>query len=39
VAHARPDGGQAADRECNEITLRVDQGFVQHGPSARCWNR
>lgn len=39
VAHARSDGVQAADRECAAITLRVELGFAQRGPSAACWVR
>ena len=38
---ARPGSGspQAADRECAEITLRLNQGLADVGPSQRCWNR
>lgn len=39
IARARADGAQAADRECATITLRVEQGFAQRGPSAACWVR
>lgn len=39
TARARPDGPQAGDRACAEITLRVDQGFANLGPNNRCWNR
>lgn len=39
VARARPDGPQATDTACGEITLRVDQGFATLGPTPRCWKR
>jgi type IV pilus assembly protein PilE len=39
VAHARAGAAQAADRECAAITLRVELGFAQRGPSAACWAR
>jgi type IV pilus assembly protein PilE len=39
VARARPDGAQAGDTACSEITLSVDQGFATLGPTTRCWNR
>jgi type IV pilus assembly protein PilE len=39
VARARGDGPQALDNLCAEITLKVDQGFANLGPTARCWNR
>jgi type II secretory pathway pseudopilin PulG len=39
VARARPDGAQAHDTACAEITLRVELGFATLGPSLRCWNR
>ena len=39
VAHARAEGAQAGDRECAAITLRVELGFAQRGPSAACWAR
>ncbi len=38
-AEALPDSPQAADTACRVLTLRVDTGFAQTGPSARCWNR
>lgn len=37
VAAAR--GTQSGDAECARITLTMNLGFVEHGPSARCWNR
>lgn len=39
VAHARADAAQAADRDCAAITLRVEQGFAQRGPTPACWAR
>jgi len=38
---ARPGSGspQAADRECAQITLRLNQGLADAGPNQRCWNR
>jgi type IV pilus assembly protein PilE len=39
AAYARADGAQAGDRECTTITLRIEQGFAQRGPSAECWAR
>jgi type IV pilus assembly protein PilE len=39
IARARPDGPQAADRECQQLTLRLNQGLADAGPSSRCWNR
>lgn len=39
VARARPDAAQHADSECPEITLRLNQGMADPGPSGRCWNR
>lgn len=30
---------QTPDAECPELWLEVRQGFVQTGPTARCWNR
>jgi len=38
-AEALPDSPQAADTACAVLTLRVNAGFAQPGPSARCWNR
>ena len=37
AAVARPDGAQAGDSECAEITLRLDQGLADAGPTGRCW--
>jgi type IV pilus assembly protein PilE len=34
-----PGTSQEADHECAQITLEVNNGFAQTGPSARCWNR
>lgn len=39
TAVARADAAQAADRECLQLTLSVDQGLAEFGPAARCWNR
>lgn len=39
VARARPDGAQRADTACRELTLRLNQGLADAGPSGRCWNR
>lgn len=39
VARARPDGPQHGDGECRELTLRLNQGLADAGPSGRCWNR
>lgn len=39
VARARPDGPQQSDAECRELTLRLNQGLADVGPSGRCWNR
>lgn len=38
-AVALADSPQAGDTACRVLTLQVEQGFTQHGPSARCWNR
>jgi type IV pilus assembly protein PilE len=39
VARARPDGPQQADADCRTLTLRLNQGLADVGPSGRCWNR
>ena len=39
VARASADGAQHGDGECLEITLRLNQGLADAGPSGRCWNR
>jgi type IV pilus assembly protein PilE len=39
LAVADSGGPQAADRSCSTLVLAVNQGFAEHGPSARCWNR
>jgi len=38
-AVALADSPQASDAACRVLTLQVEQGFAQHGPSTRCWNR
>lgn len=38
-AEALPGSPQAADAACAVLTLSVNAGFSQSGPSARCWNR
>lgn len=32
-------GIQARDAECGRLTLSLDQGLADFGPSQRCWNR
>lgn len=32
-------GAQARDGECARLTLNLDQGLADFGPSQRCWNR
>ncbi|ODU08593.1 MAG: hypothetical protein ABS84_12030 [Rubrivivax sp. SCN 71-131] len=39
IARAHPDGPQRGDRECHELSLRLDQGLSDAGPSGRCWSR
>lgn len=39
AAHARRGGSQQSDHECSEITLHLNQGQADQGPSARCWNQ
>jgi len=39
IARASADGAQHGDGECLEITLRLNQGLADAGPSGRCWNR
>lgn len=39
AARARSDGAQRDDRECAEITLVLDEGIADSGPSGRCWGR
>lgn len=39
AARARNDGAQGGDTECAEITLRLDQGLADAGPSGRCWSQ
>lgn len=37
-ATALPDGEQAKDASCSQLTLRVTHGVIAYEPSARCWN-
>lgn len=37
-ASALPDGTQARDPSCAQVTLRVNTGVVDYEPSLRCWN-
>ena len=39
VATASARGRQAEDRACQQITLRVNQGFPSEGPAQDCWQR
>ena len=39
AARALPDRAQHADQGCREITLRLNQGLADAGPSSRCWNQ
>lgn len=39
VAAARSDGAQHGDAECRQLTLQLNQGLADIGPSPRCWNR
>ncbi|BAL95028.1 type IV pilin protein [Rubrivivax gelatinosus] len=41
LARATPASGgpQHADQDCAALTLAVDSGFAQTGPTRRCWNR
>ncbi|MCC7152560.1 MAG: prepilin-type N-terminal cleavage/methylation domain-containing protein [Rubrivivax sp.] len=39
VAAARRDGDQQGDTECRQLTLQLNQGLADIGPSPRCWNR
>lgn len=41
LARATPASGgpQSADQDCAPLTLAVDSGFAQTGPTRRCWNR
>ena len=38
-ATALAGGAQAGDRECAQLQIDVKSGFVETGPSQRCWNR
>jgi type IV pilus assembly protein PilE len=37
-ASALPDGPQARDPSCAQVTLRVNTGAADYEPSLRCWN-
>ena len=39
LATASARGQQADDRACQQITLRVNQGFPTEGPAQGCWQR
>ena len=39
AARALASGSQARDSECRQITLHLNQGMADFGPTARCWNR
>jgi type IV pilus assembly protein PilE len=39
TATARPNGPQARDAQCSPLTLSVNDGLAEQGPSARCWGR
>lgn len=39
AARARADAEQRDDHECAEITLVMDEGVADPGPSGRCWGR
>ncbi len=39
TAVATAQGAQSRDSACPTLSLTVDQGYPQAGPSARCWNR
>jgi type IV pilus assembly protein PilE len=39
AARARDDGAQRGDMECRELTLRLNQGLADQGPSGRCWGQ
>lgn len=39
TAIATAQGAQSRDNSCLALTLSVDQGYPQAGPSAACWNR
>jgi type IV pilus assembly protein PilE len=38
-ATAQPIGVQTRDHDCPALTLHVNLGFANSGPSAACWNR
>ncbi len=38
AARARPGGDQRNDRDCAEITLALNEGVADPGPSGRCWS-
>ena len=39
AAAARPQSPQAADRDCLRLTLTLNAGIADYGPSLRCWGR
>jgi type IV pilus assembly protein PilE len=39
TAVATAQGPQSRDSACPALTLAVDQGYPQAGPSPACWNR
>lgn len=39
TAQALSGRSQHSDRECREITLQLNQGQADPGPSGRCWNQ
>lgn len=39
AARARDDGLQRGDVECRELTLQLNQGLADQGPSGRCWGQ
>jgi len=38
-ATALAGGAQAGDHACAQLQIDVKSGFVETGPSPRCWNR
>lgn len=38
AARTRPGGAQRNDRDCAEITLALNEGVADAGPSGRCWS-
>jgi type IV pilus assembly protein PilE len=39
AAVATAQGSQSRDTACAALTLSVQHGFAEAGPSVRCWNR